>query len=208
MHKDTELIEKVNEAVEVVEATEANETTETTEATATEATEATEAAEATEAVNAHEATETLETGYYIRIIGSNIRYERKKRNLTIEDLAEIIGMAPGFLGLIERGQRGTSIKNLVRIAEIFSISLDQLVTVDLRNLEVTNVKEGKETKKSRSGKLSTLSSIIKNMSEDELEYIITVVKALRKLTRNATAPAPTATPAPAPVKEEVTSENV
>jgi transcriptional regulator with XRE-family HTH domain len=161
MHKDTELIEKVNEAVEAVEAT--------------------------ETVSGPAINETLETGYYIRIIGSNIRYERKKRNLTIEDLAEIIGMAPGFLGLIERGQRGTSIKNLVRIAEIFSISLDQLVTVDLRNLEVTNVKEGKETKKSRSGKLSTLSSIIKNMTEDELEYIITIVKALRKLTRSNSA---------------------
>jgi transcriptional regulator with XRE-family HTH domain len=129
--------------------------------------------------------DTLGTMHYIRIIGSNIRYERKKRNLTIEDLAEIIGMAPGFLGLIERGQRGTSIKNLVKIAEIFSLSLDQLITVDLRSLELTGVRENKANKKTRFSKLSTLTSLMKNMAEPELEYLIANIKALRKLTHNS-----------------------
>jgi transcriptional regulator with XRE-family HTH domain len=128
--------------------------------------------------------DTLGTEYYIKIIGSNIRYERKKRNLTIEDLAEIIGMAPGFLGLIERGQRGTSIKNLVKIAEIFSLSLDQLITVDLRNLELNGVREPKGNNKTRHSKLSTLTSLMKNMTESELEYLVANIKALRKLTRN------------------------
>ena len=65
---------------------------------------------------------------YNKIIGSNVRFERQKRDLTIEELSEILNIAPGFLGLIERGQRGTSIKNLCKIAEFFSISLDQLIT--------------------------------------------------------------------------------
>ena len=39
---------------------------------------------------------------YAKIIGSNIRYERKRRGLTIDDFAKVIGMAPGFLGLIEK----------------------------------------------------------------------------------------------------------
>ncbi len=54
---------------------------------------------------------------YNKLIGSNIRFERQKRDLTIEELSEILNIAPGFLGLIERGQRGTSIKNLCKIAE-------------------------------------------------------------------------------------------
>ena len=61
---------------------------------------------------------------YTKTIGSNIRYERKLRGLTIDDFAKVIGMAPGFVGLIERGQRGTSIANMVRIAEFFDITLD------------------------------------------------------------------------------------
>ncbi len=137
--------------------------------------------------------DTLGTMHYIKIIGSNIRYERKKRNLTIEDLAEIIGMAPGFLGLIERGQRGTSIKNLVKIAEIFSLSLDQLITVDLRSLELGDTfKEPvggpkyQSQSKSRMSKLSTLTSLTKNMSVHELEYLIANIKALRKLINTTT----------------------
>ena len=40
---------------------------------------------------------------YTQIIGSNIRYERRLRGLTIiDDFAKVIGMAPGFVGLIER----------------------------------------------------------------------------------------------------------
>ena len=120
------------------------------------------------------------SSYYIKIIGSNIRYERKKRNLTIEDLAEVIGMAPGFLGLIERGQRGTSIKNLVKIAEIFGLTLDQLITIDMRAYEL-----GEDTTRvneSSAKKLSAIISLIKTMNEPELDYFISSIKSLRKLT--------------------------
>ena len=127
--------------------------------------------------------ENQDSMHYIKIIGSNIRFERKKRNLTIEDLAEIIGMAPGFLGLIERGQRGTSIKNLVKIADIFSLSLDQLITIDLRSLELNGMRDTGVAKKTRLARLSTLNSLTKSMSEAELEYLIANIKALRKLTR-------------------------
>ncbi len=129
--------------------------------------------------------ENQDSMHYIKIIGSNIRFERKKRNLTIEDLAEIIGMAPGFLGLIERGQRGTSIKNLVKIADIFSLSLDQLITIDLRSLELNGMREPGAARKARTAKLSTLNSLMKSMSEAELEYLVANIKALRKLTRSS-----------------------
>ena len=126
-------------------------------------------------------TEIYDTAHYVKIIGSNMRYERKKRNLTIEELAEMIGMAPGFLGLVERGQRGTSIKNLVKVADIFSISLDQLITIDLRQIEI-NLKSPAAGRGSRNAKLTTLSSLMKNMNDAELEYLIVNIKALRKLT--------------------------
>ena len=34
---------------------------------------------------------------YNKIIGSNVRFERQKRDLTIEELSEILNIAPGFL---------------------------------------------------------------------------------------------------------------
>ena len=56
---------------------------------------------------------------YWKNIGTNIRLLRKSRGLTIEDLACVLDIAPGFLGLVERGTRGVSLANLARISIFF-----------------------------------------------------------------------------------------
>ncbi|MCD7904931.1 MAG: hypothetical protein LUG24_05020 [Clostridiales bacterium] len=43
--------------------------------------------------------------YDNKIIGANIHYERQLRNMSIDEAAEMLDMAPFFLGLLERGQR-------------------------------------------------------------------------------------------------------
>lgn len=114
---------------------------------------------------------------YVEIIGSNIRYERRKRGLTIDDFAKIIGMAPGFLGLIERGQRGTSIKNMVAIANFFGITMDELITVDLssddKHNEIDNSKAGKARR--------ALASLTTSLSDDEVVFITSVIKSMNKM---------------------------
>lgn len=69
--------------------------------------------------------------YYHEIIGANIRYERQNRGLSIEALSDCLDIKPAFLGLIERGERCTNVGNLVRIADFFNISLDQLIRYPL-----------------------------------------------------------------------------
>lgn len=117
---------------------------------------------------------------YTKIIGANIRFERQKRDLTIEELSEILNIAPGFLGLIERGQRGTSIKNLCKIAEFFSISLDDLITRSLSGN--TEMFEDDSTPKQL--KNSTASSLIHNLDVDELDFVIAMIKNVKKLTKS------------------------
>lgn len=115
---------------------------------------------------------------YAKIIGSNIRYERKRRGLTIDDFAKVIGMAPGFLGLIERGQRGTSVKNMVAIAEFFDISLDDLITKDLSN----GGSDMKDTENTRSAKARrALKSLVSSLTEDEIVFITSVIKSMNKM---------------------------
>ncbi len=63
---------------------------------------------------------------YWKNIGANMRVLRKSKGLTIEDMAYVIGIAPGFLGLVERGTRGVSIANLVKISSFFGVSLEEL----------------------------------------------------------------------------------
>ena len=115
---------------------------------------------------------------YAKIIGSNIRYERKRRGLTIDDFAKVIGMAPGFLGLIERGQRGTSVKNMVAIAEFFDISLDDLITKDLSN-GGADMKDMENTRSAKARR--ALRSLDSSLTEDEIVFITSVIKSMNKM---------------------------
>lgn len=115
---------------------------------------------------------------YAKIIGSNIRYERKRRGLTIDDFAKVIGMAPGFLGLIERGQRGTSVKNMVGIAEFFDISLDDLITKDLSN-GGADMKDMENTRSAKARR--ALRSLVSSLTEDEIVFITSVIKSMNKM---------------------------
>ena len=113
---------------------------------------------------------------YTKTIGSNIRYERKLRGLTIDDFAKVIGMAPGFVGLIERGQRGTSIANMVRIAEFFDVTVDELITKDLSEGKVSTPKSVNKVDKDR----RALISMISTMSENKVQILAANAKALNK----------------------------
>ena len=124
---------------------------------------------------------------YNKIIGSNIRFERQKRDLTIEELSEILSIAPGFLGLIERGQRGTSIKNLCRIADFFSVSLDQLITRPAGTVIKSDKERMDENNKNAQlkDKYNTAVSLIHGLEISELDFVITTVKSMRKLTKGS-----------------------
>lgn len=113
--------------------------------------------------------------YYNSIVGANIRYERRLRDMTIEELADILGMAPGFLGLIERGQRGTTIHNLIKIAEFFSITVDTLLT---RKMCILGEDDGKTPVQK---KRLAAESLLQTLNEYELDYIIICIKGFLKL---------------------------
>ena len=74
------------------------------------------------------------------LLGSNIRYERKRMNLSINQLAERVGLSPSFLGLVERGERGLSLDAAVSLARTFNMPVDRLL---LSNLAKENRNGGK-----------------------------------------------------------------
>jgi transcriptional regulator with XRE-family HTH domain len=59
-----------------------------------------------------------------KIVGEHIREYRLKNHMTLDTLAKFLGITQGFLGLIERGKRGLSFKNLLKLADIFNVSVD------------------------------------------------------------------------------------
>ncbi len=61
-------------------------------------------------------------------LGTNIREHRKRCGLSQEKLAELVGVSRQAVTKWETGQSAPSTENLLRLAEIFDVSLDALIT--------------------------------------------------------------------------------
>jgi transcriptional regulator with XRE-family HTH domain len=62
----------------------------------------------------------------IKKLGERIRYIRKEKGLSQEQLGEVSGLHPNFIGAIERGEKNVTVESLVRIAAGLDISMEQL----------------------------------------------------------------------------------
>ena len=58
---------------------------------------------------------------YRKMLGNNIRFFRKKKNLTIEDLADKGNLNSQYLGGVERGEHNISADNIFAIAKALEI---------------------------------------------------------------------------------------
>lgn len=76
-----------------------------------------------------------------KLIGKKIRNERKKQNLTIEELAELSDISPNFLGKIERAQSIMSLDTLVKIVNALNISTDDILSHEVTSVSVTQVEK-------------------------------------------------------------------
>ena len=63
-------------------------------------------------------------------IGDRIKYHRKLRDLTQEELAEKVGVAPTHITNIERGNKGVSLEVLLLICEKLEIGLPDILPED------------------------------------------------------------------------------
>lgn len=60
-------------------------------------------------------------------MGSRMKEERKKLNLTQEQMAEKLGISVKHYGGVERGNAGLSLENLVDVSVILGRSLDYII---------------------------------------------------------------------------------
>jgi len=61
-------------------------------------------------------------------IGTRLRGLRKSFGLSIDVLAEQLGITPSHIGLMERGERGLSAEFLISVSALFQCSSDFLLT--------------------------------------------------------------------------------
>ncbi len=68
------------------------------------------------------------------LISDNLKFLRKNINLTQEQMAQQIGIKRSLLGAYEEGRADPRISNLLKFAEIFNLSVDQLIGTDLTEI--------------------------------------------------------------------------
>ena len=58
--------------------------------------------------------------------GKNLKSIRIEHDLTQLELAEILDMSPNFIGMIERGERNTTVENVYKISRALNIKPEDL----------------------------------------------------------------------------------
>ena len=60
-------------------------------------------------------------------LGIRIRHYRKEKHITQEQLAEICGMHPTYIGQLERGEKNATLESVYRIAKGLNVSISKLL---------------------------------------------------------------------------------
>ena len=69
------------------------------------------------------------------VFGTRLRAYRKQRGLTIEKLAERVGLSPNYLGDMERGKKFPSMGTFIRLVNVLDISADELLKDEINRAE-------------------------------------------------------------------------
>ena len=101
-------------------------------------------------------------------VGKMIRKYRKKNNLTLLQLAEMIDVSESFVGQIERGQNKPSLKTIINIANALNVSVDDLL---YHNLEAQNTNDFF---------LKKVAEMTKNLSPSKKEVILQCIELFNK----------------------------
>lgn len=105
-------------------------------------------------------------------IGEQVRYYRRMRKLSQEDLALMAGINPAFVGHIERGIKSPTVNTLIKITQALDISLAQLFT--LRESE-------EQTTRQREEDLARISLELQNLSDEDVSSMAQIVGEIVKL---------------------------
>ncbi|MES5954571.1 helix-turn-helix transcriptional regulator [Bacillus fungorum] len=100
---------------------------------------------------------------FLKLVGENIRFLRKKRGLTQEELAERINLQQAYIGGVERGERNISMLTLQKIADGLEVSPD--LVLNFGNINLINNPQRDES-------LSIITSLLHQKNVNELQFIL------------------------------------
>lgn len=71
----------------------------------------------------------------LKAFGNQIKIERNRLGLSQEDFASLAGMHRTYIGIVERGEKNITLKNIQKIANALNIKISKLF-MELENIDV------------------------------------------------------------------------
>ncbi|NMM48116.1 XRE family transcriptional regulator [Marinigracilibium pacificum] len=101
------------------------------------------------------------------LISQNLKYLRKKNDLTQEQFADKLGIKRSQVGAYEEGRADPRIPTLMKITEVFGYSIDELVSDSLEKIE----KSGKKSGGSRAPGMKVLAITVDQQDRENIELV-------------------------------------
>ncbi|MDR1533089.1 MAG: helix-turn-helix domain-containing protein [Clostridiales bacterium] len=109
----------------------------------------------------------------MKIIGNNIRNARITKGMKIDDLANVLGVSAGYVGLIERGKRGTTASTLKKISTVFDVPIGDFFA-----------EEGFILSESGTPRHELIRSLTVDFADPELDFVISIIRNYRAMRGN------------------------
>lgn len=108
-----------------------------------------------------------------KLLGSQIRKQRKQKKYTLEQLAEKLDVSTTFIGQIERAKGIPSLETLVKIANVLEVSTDCLLFGDLNS------------KSSNDYFINQVEKLTETFTQEEKDLILENIEIFNKFKNNA-----------------------
>lgn len=105
-------------------------------------------------------------------ISANIKFLRKKRNLTQQQFADLLGIKRSMIGAYEEDRASPKMDNMKQIANYFGITVDELVSEKITDkwLDERDKKKDKENE-IKAGNLRVLSITVDQNENENIELV-------------------------------------
>lgn len=115
----------------------------------------------------------------IKFMGKKIKTKRKEKNMTIEDLALALEVSKSYIALIERGERGFTINMLLKICEVFDLSVEEFFSDDILVFREDKVNAEREKK------VNLINNLLRTMDMTQLDFILDMLRSLGEMKKNS-----------------------
>lgn len=112
-------------------------------------------------------------------IGESIRSKREEKGLSRKQVQELIDVSQQYIGEIERGEGNPSLEILIKLAEIYNVTIAELIgDPTLYNNKINNLfKKMKFTEKQE---ILRLLNAFEKLNKDEINSIIKLIYEFKK----------------------------